>query len=134
MPILKLQLDSGIVVRAVAIYQEETYEGGLAIGRHSKERVDRKLKILRLHAERINTAPVLFLLPLDLGQGPRTWCLPYYTSIVWFVSEFVRDQTRMASHLAVAYFQDSVDERISAENETALRAIDWPRHAVDFDY
>lgn len=134
MPFLNLVLDSGIQIRAMQVFQRETYEGGLAIGVHNEERVLRELDVLRSIVQPlIPTCPITVLLPSDLPSR-RKWCLPFYTCASWFTSDYVHDSTRMASHLATIHFQDVAQPYFAEENESLLRALDWRAFATDFDY
>lgn len=135
MPVFQLTMDSGIKVRAIGVYQTETYEGGLAIGRHSKERVERDLVHFRKVAEQIQrAAPIAVILPEDLGLAGKSWCLPFFVNTVWFVSEYVPDDSFHATHLAVIYFQDEPQPYLSPSNERLIRALDWRQLAAGFLY
>jgi hypothetical protein len=134
MPILLVRLTSGVDLRACQIFQSETYEGGLAIGVHNEERVMKHIEIIKKSLQPlIPTCPMTVLAPRDLASR-RRWCLPFYTCVTWFTSDFLHDANRCGSHLATIHFQDTVQPYFSAENDDALRAIDWPALATDFDY
>ncbi len=134
MPLYNLKLDSGREIRAVEFYQSCTYEGGLAIGTHSEERVNRKLDILKNMAKKIVPTPIIAILPTKLRKDSQNWCLPYYTTITWFVSDTAQDPNRHGSHLAVILFQDKTYPPFLPENKKLLMALDWDAHAEDFDY
>jgi hypothetical protein len=134
MPLFHVELDSGIRIIAVQILQCETYEGGLAIGRHTEERVSRTIEEFTRMARRIVPAsPVTALLPGGLGEDGG-WCLPFFACVTWFTSEPVHNEGRCGSHLATLHFQDTPQPYFSPENELALKSLAWSDLAEDFDY
>lgn len=131
MPLFTISLDSGREIRVVSIYQFETFEGGLAIGRQDEARVERECRDIDELAKKISPpTPVQILRPSDLGE--KSWCLPYRTIITWFVSDPLRE--RCGSHLAVVVFQNEVYPPYNDDNRAMIGALDWETHAEDFDY
>ena len=79
------------------------------------------------------TFPFTVIVPDGLASG-RRWCLPFYTCVTWFISDFLHDPNRCASHLATIHFQDATQPYFADENECRLKAIDWRALSTDFDY
>ncbi|MEZ5941669.1 MAG: hypothetical protein R3C18_09770 [Planctomycetaceae bacterium] len=134
MDLYQATLRTGISISAHAHYRTLTFGGGLAIGRHSPERIRRKLRIVTDTVRPIvPSAPFHALLDNELLER-REWCLPYFTSVTWFVSEHLSGDKYHGSHLAVIHFQDTNDSHFDDANLELLKAIDWPSLATGFQY
>ena len=124
---------SQIQIKAVEIYQACTFEGGLAIGKHSEDRVMKKIELIKKTLRPLRpSAPFAIILPADLAV--RKWCLPFFTCVTWFVSDFAPDDDNMGTQLATVHFQDSSQPHFDDENMASLISVDWPAIAAGFRY
>lgn len=135
MQIFETELESKIKIRAYTNLQSFTYEGGVAVGKHSRERVSRNLAILNKQAKQIvENAPVYDLLPPETVMEQRGWLLPCFTFITWFESDYTGGGDYDGTHLAVIHFQNTNHPIFDQISEQQLQQIDWTNLASGFLY
>lgn len=135
MQIFETELDIGIKIRAYSVFQSFTYEGGIAVGKHNRDRVDRNLAIIKKQAKQIvENAPVHYLLPSDSEMEQRGWLLHCFTFITWFESDYVPSEDFDGTHLGIIHFQNTNYPIFNQVSEINLKKIDWPNLASGFLY